>query len=186
MGSDTPDKRRRIDRIAAEDFLADIASADPATLRVLRDDCREEEARFSYNRRLLQGRIDIFNAEIDRRAGKSTESLIDLLPRILADDPAPRSSVVDSRNAPVYEPGEEAGRRSDDRMAADAMLSRLPDMTDEELAAELAEIREEERRVSELRRVVLEKLDALQAELVKRYRDGGIDDIVAAHPADSE
>jgi hypothetical protein len=32
--------------------------------------------------------------------------------------------------------------------------------------------------VSERRRVVLRSLDVLQAELVRRYRDGGVADIV--------
>lgn len=174
--------RRRIDRITADDYLEGIDALDTVALRAMRDDCREEESRFSYNRRLLQGRIDILTAELARRGGDSTESLIESLPRILADDPGPRAGVGDARNMPLYEPGDEAGRRSDDRLAADALLTRLPDLTDSELAAELDELRDEERRVSELRRAVLERLDALQAELIRRYRDGGVDDIVSALP----
>lgn len=177
--------RRRIDRITAPDFLEAIGDLDPAELRAMRDDCGQEEARFSYNRRLLQGRIDILSAELERRAGNSTESLIDALPRILADDSRPTQAVGNARNTPVYEPGE-VGRRSDDRLAADALLSRLPDLTDAELQAELEDLREEERRVSELRRAVLANYDALQAELVRRYRDGGVGDIVSAAPSEAE
>lgn len=177
--------RRRIDRITAPDFLDGIESLDAAELRAMRDDCGEEEARFSYNRRLLQARIDIIKAELERRAGGGETSLIDLLPSILADDSRPASGIGNARNAPVYEPGE-VGRRSDDRLAADALLTRLPDLTDSELEAELEELREEERRVSELRRAVLANFDALQAELVRRYRDGGVGEIVSAMPGDSE
>lgn len=175
--------RRRIDRITAPDFLEGIEERDPAELRAMRDDCGQEEARFSYNRRLLQGRIDIVEAELARRAGDGNESLIEALPRILADDPGPRAGVGNARNAPVYEPGE-VGRRSDDRLAADALLTRLPDLTDSELQAELEDLREEEKRVSELRKAVQERYDALQAELVRRYREGGVGDIVSAMPAE--
>lgn len=177
--------RRRIDRITAPDYLDGIETRDAAELRAMRDDCGEEESRFSYNRRLIQGRIDIIGAELERRAGNSSESLIDALPRILADDPGPRSGAGNARNSPVYEPGE-VGRRSDDRLAADALLSRLPDLTDTELQAELEELREEERRISELRRAVQDRFDALQAELIRRYRDGGVDDIVSAMPGDAD
>ena len=177
--------RRRIDRITAPDFLDAIESADPAELRAMRDDCGQEEARFSYNRRLLQARIDILSHELERRRGNSTETLIEALPRILADSSRPVQGIGDARNTPVYEPGE-TGRRSDDRLAADALLSRLPDLTDAELESELADLREEEKRVSDLRRAVLANYDALQAELVRRYRDGGVGDIVAAMPADSD
>lgn len=179
---DNSQARRRIDRITAADYLDGIESLDAAELRAMRDDCGQEEARFSYNRRLLQARIDILNAELDRRAGKTTESLIEALPRILADDPTgPRAGVGNARNSPVYEPGE-VGRRSDERMTTDAMLARIPDLSDEELRAELGDLREEERRVSELRRAVQANFDALQAELVRRYRDGGVGDIVSALP----
>lgn len=177
--------RRRIDRITAPDFLGGIGELDPAELRAMRDDCGQEEARFSYNRRLLQARIDIISAELERRRGNSTETLIEALPRILADSSRPVQGIGDARNTPVYEPGE-TGRRSDDRLATDALLSRLPDLTDMELESELEELREEEKRVSELRRAVLANFDALQAELVRRYRDGGVGEIVAAMPADSD
>ena len=177
--------RRRIDRITAPDFLDGIEALDAAELRAMRDDCGQEEARFSYNRRLLQARIDIISAELERRAGGGTESLIDALPRILADDSRPAQGIGNARNTPVYEPGE-VGRRSDDRLAADALLTRLPDLTDSELQAELDELREEERRVSELRRTVLGHFDALQTELVRRYRDGGVDEIVSAMPGDAD
>jgi hypothetical protein len=179
--NEQPDqRRRRIDRITAPEFLEGLEQRDVAELRAMRDDCSEEEARFSYNRRLLQGRIDIVKAELDRRTGRASGSLIEALPSILADEPGPRAGVADSRNAPVYQPDDEVGRRSDDRMAADALLARLPDLTEPQLEQELAELQEEERRVSELRRSVLACFDAIQTELVRRYREGGVDSALSA------
>lgn len=175
---DQAKKRRRVDRITAGDYLEGLAERDAAELRAMRDDCREEESRFSYNRRLLQARIDIVKAELARREGGG-ESLMDALPRILADDPGPRADVAGQRNSPVYEPGE-VGRRRDDQLAADAMLARLPDLTDDELRTELEELTDEERRVSEVRRAVLDRLDTLQEELVRRYREGGVEGIVGS------
>ena len=59
--------RRRIDRVLAEDFLADLDSADLETLRAMRAEAEQEEVDLSYVRRLIQGRIDIADAERHRR-----------------------------------------------------------------------------------------------------------------------
>ena len=60
-------------------------------------------------------------------------------------------------------------------MCAEHGFGRLPDLDDEELARLRAAIGEFERRVSDDRRARFERLDALSAELVKRYRDGEAD-----------
>jgi hypothetical protein len=169
--------RRRIDRITDPSFLDGIADRDVADLRARRDECREEEARLSYNRRLLQGRLDIIRAEQRRRASGEEGDLLDLLPSILADDSRPRSQRA-AKTAPVWAPTGEPGRRTDETLLADASLGQVPDLDDAELSALAERVAAEERGVSELRAAVLRNLDALQSELVRRYRDGGVGDIV--------
>jgi len=181
MTDDTPGRaRRRIDRIVADDYLEGLAELSIDEVRTLRDECREEEARLSYARRLLQARLDIVRAEVASRAeGVGAErgrGLLDALPGILADDPMP-STLGDARSAPVYDPDprEDNGRRLGDGVLGDAALGRIPEASDEELVALVERTADEERRVSDVRRIVLDRLDALQAELIGRYRSGSVD-----------
>lgn len=177
-------KRRRIDRVTAPDLLDALPERGPEEIRALRDDCRLEEARLSYTRRLLQGRLDIARAEAARRSGGGEQDLISSLTAILADDPSPRSSAP--RAAPVYAPADEGGRRREDTLVDDSTIGRLPDLGDDEVAAVIQRLEADEREVSGLRRQVLSNLDALQAELVRRYREGrvGVDEIVASAVAE--
>jgi hypothetical protein len=173
--------RRRIDRVTAPDVLDRAATLAIDEVRSLRDDCREEELRLSYARRLLQARLDIARAELARRAGEpGAESLVASLPSILAD--APGGQHRDARSIPLYSPQEEAGRRMVDGLVDDASLGRLPDLSDEELRRLIERLTDAERGISETRAAVLGNLDGLQAELVSRYRSGtvSVDSIVEA------
>ena len=84
--TDAAPYRRRIDRITDEDFLDGLADLVPADIRTMRDDCREEEARLSYARRLLHGQLDIALAELQRREGTDADSLVSTLTTILTDE----------------------------------------------------------------------------------------------------
>jgi hypothetical protein len=173
--------RRRIDRVADEALLHRVTELDIGDLRVLRDDCRAEEASLSYARRVLQARLDIARAEMARRAGDSetAESLVAALPSILADVPSPHPR--DARHVAVHTP-DEPGRRQADALLQDASLGRMPDLDDAAVADLVARFESEERAISELRSRVLRNLDGLQAELVRRYRSGevAVDDVVRA------
>lgn len=174
--------RRRIDRIFAPDYLADIGDRPPEVVRSMRDECRDEEARLSYTRRMLQARLDIARAEVARRA-EGGGSLIEHMGEILADEPVP-SSIGDARSTPIYEPPDEDGRRAEDGVLRDTAMGRLPDLADDELVEVVERLAEEERQVSDQRRELLERLDALQAELILMYRGGAVDvDAIMAAPA---
>jgi hypothetical protein len=182
------ERRRRIDRVTAEDYLDGLDTLDASGVRAMRDDCREEEARLSYARRLVHGQLDIVRAEQRRRSAGEGGDLVETLTAILADDPAPRSR--DARTAPVYAPGEDDyGHRSHDTLIDDPALGRVPDLDDDELAALLERLQAKEANVSTLRRTVLAHLDALQDELIRRYQDGSVnvDEVVAlAAPEDRD
>lgn len=166
--------RRRIDRITAPDFLDGVERRPVVELRALRDDCREEEAQLSFARRVLQGRLDIVRAVVAQRSGANAPSsgegtLLEGLPDILADERRP-SAIGDAHVAPVREaPVSTDGRRAADALLLDASIGRLPDLPDDELLLLVDRLSAEERRISDLRRTVLDALDALQAELVRRY-----------------
>jgi anti-sigma-K factor RsiG len=164
-----PPKRRRIDRVTAPDFLAGAGERSVAELRALRDECREEESHLSFARRILQARLDIVRAMVARRSDEGEQDLLEGLPEILADV-ATRTAPGEARLAPATEPrGTTGGRRTADWLILDASLGRVPDLPDEQLLALVDRLSAEERRVSDLRRIVLDHLDALQAELVRRY-----------------
>ena len=175
------ERRRRIDRVTSEDYLEGLSEVDPAGLRAMRDDCREEEGGLSYARRVVHGQLDIVRAEQRRRGGGDQEGLVGNLTDILADEPAPRSR--GARSAPMYLPDENSyGNRSHDTPLDDAALGRVPELSDEELATLLERLQAKEAHVSSLRRIVMDHLDALQDELISRYRDGNVnvDEIVAS------
>lgn len=165
--------RRRIDRVAAPDFLDGLDGRSTGEVRAMRDECREEEARLSYARRLLHGRLDVARAEQARRRGESPGGLIEALPSILADRTSSRRGQAQARQAPVYTPGADHDRRAED--AEGLGLGQLPDLDDDELAALLERLDRDEQALSELRRRVLDHLDQLQDEIVARLRDGRID-----------
>ena len=62
-----------------------------------------------------------------------------------------------------------------DRICADNGFSRLGGLTDDELSALVAALESFERAISDDRRQRFERIDALSAELARRYRDGEVD-----------
>lgn len=171
--------RRRIDRVTAPDYLDGLDERSPAEVRAMRDECRDEEAQLSYLRRILQGQLDIALVELSRRTQAGDRpSLVADLPSILSDRPSPAQR--DARAVPLYDP-EDTGRRTTDAERFSAQVGQVPELDDDQLAALVRDVREAERGVSDRRKLVLERLDTLQEELVRRYRDGAasVDDLVA-------
>jgi hypothetical protein len=163
--------KRRIDRVLAEDFLTGLSSHSIAELRAMRTEAEQEEADVSYVRRLLQGRIDIISAELERRRSNDSEaSLVDALPRILADDRGSPHGLGQHR---TIEPSRVAEhRRRVEKLVADVDISNVIAHTDDELARALDVLQTEERVTSETRRQVQTVADACAAELTRRYREG--------------
>lgn len=126
-------------------------------LRSERDAMREEEARLSFTRRLLQGQLDILRAH-----EPGGETLGARLAAVLADAPG----------------GGAPARAMDLEPPAGVDVPGLPDLAtldEDETVALAEELAAREAEVSERRRTVLDRLDALQGELVRRYRDEGVD-----------
>ena len=62
------ERRRRIDKVLDPECLADLPDWPLDELRRRQAECLEIETEVSYVRRMTQARIDILEAEIDRRA----------------------------------------------------------------------------------------------------------------------
>jgi hypothetical protein len=172
--------RRAIDRVLAEDYLADLHTRPLEEVRRLRAEADQEEADLSYLRRLLQGRLDIVRAELARRSAGSTEGLVTALAAILSEET--RSPARGMGRHQATEPNRVSpSRRRVEALAHDVELSDVPARTDDELKAAQERITTEEARVSVRRRAVQQVVDACSAEITRRYREGeaAVDDLLA-------
>lgn len=146
-------------------------------LRALRRELQQQEADLSYVRRLLQGRIDILEAELTRRV-RPDAPLLDLLPRILADSPADRHS--SARHVTVGTPQGAECRRLAARMLDEVGLSDLAARTDAELAEALRRLAAYEEQVSLHRQALQHTADGCRKEIARMYREGTahVDDLL--------
>jgi hypothetical protein len=170
-----------VDELLEPTFLESAVQRSMTEVRQLRRRAEQEEVNLSYTRRLLQGRLDIVRRELQRRADNDGRSLVDLLPEILAEKgrgPAHglgRHQTVQPHAPEEYESWVNSLTRGVDMSA----IAELPDAKLEKAARDLGEA---EKGLSERRRGVQQVMDALAAELGRRYRDGEAD--VAALLAD--
>ncbi len=155
----------------APDYLEGLSDLSLDDVRSRRDDCLEVETEVSYVRRLAQARIDILEAELDRRAaGGSVGDLIASLPTILSD-PAPRSDPANSRLSRRLAPSMAIEwKRGLEYLITDTTLMNLPTLTDDELRSRLDLLRELEGEVSSRRRALHRVIDRIEADIVTRHR----------------
>jgi hypothetical protein len=165
---------RRIDRVLAEDYLAGIGKLPLADVRALRDEAEQEEVDLSYIRRLIQGRMDIVRAELNRREGGAEGSLVDNLASVLADEP--RAGARGSGRHATVEPSRvDSHRRYVEALVADVDLSDTATRSSDELHHAMRVLSDEEQGLSAKRRQVQHVMDACQAEITRRYKDGEAD-----------
>ncbi|MGN6334280.1 MAG: RsiG family protein [Motilibacteraceae bacterium] len=197
-----PGGRRRIDRVLGAGFLDGLGELPLEELRARRRDAEQEEADLSYVRRMLQGRADLLRAELDRRANASPDAApdradttdvpartapaeptvpashggddADLVARLTAalTDPAGRSDHGLGRFLTVEPSRVDEHRRSVEQLIADVGVSDAGAQSEDDLRAALARVEEVEHGVSGTRRKVQDVMDALTAEVGRRYQDG--------------
>jgi hypothetical protein len=163
-----------LDDLLAPDLLDGLTSRGLDEVRALRDDAQRVEGGLSFVRRMVHGRLDIVGAEVKRRREGGDpgdlSGLIAQLPDLLADHESgasPRSP----RMLEVAAVPDELAAELDQIVDTDA-LADLRDLDTDALDTITGELVEFERWVSERRRAVQERLDGLQAEIVRRYREG--------------
>src|SRR5688572_33203210 len=80
-------EQRRLDRVLEPGYLDGLADRSVDEVSAMKAECTDLETEVSFIRRLAQGRIDILDAERDRRAsGGSLEDLIGSLSKILRSE----------------------------------------------------------------------------------------------------
>ena len=165
---------RRIDRVLAEGYLEGLREVPLPQLRTLRTEAEQEEVDLSYIRRMIQGRLDILRAELNRRDGTGSQDLVEGLAAILADEP--RSPARGMGRHTTVEPSRaDSHRRYVEALVADVDLSDVTARSNDELAHAMRTLSEEEQNLSGKRRQVQEVMDACSAEITRRYREGEAD-----------
>ena len=164
-----------LERIFGADYLADLEQRAITDVRAMRAECQEIETGLSYLRRLVQGRLDIVGAEQQRRRSGAEpgdlSELISQLPEILADRTrAPGFGRLPQLMAPGEIDADLTARL--DAIVGDHDLETLPTLDDAGLSQIHDDLEAFEREVSGIRRQLFDRIDALQAEITRRYRTG--------------
>src|SRR6478752_3065488 len=157
------DAYERSAHVLDPEYVAALDGSSIEELRTKHAECVELETEVSYVRRLTQARIDILEAEIERRTnGGSLEDLISRLPEILADS-GPRGNPASSRLPMQMAPEQ-------DSECFDGVLANLTTLSDTELDEAIAGLRALEREVSDQRRELFAVIDRIDTSLATQLR----------------
>jgi hypothetical protein len=164
------DRRRRIDLVLEPEYLENLGTVELEELKQRRDTAEDVESQISYYRRLLHGRMDLLDFELRRRRGEEQRTLIEALPEILAS-----GMILGSEPSPRYIETmpplpSTTGRRLIDRIMDDGVLTQLPELGDDEVAEAIDRLNEVEAHLSNQRKQLHAVIDAIQHEIVARYR----------------
>jgi hypothetical protein len=142
-------------------------------LRELRASLQHDDDAVSYVRRLSQARLDLIEAEMHRR-----DSTVD--PKVITSElPAILGSHLTGGPARPPRPAEDASNHplavELEQLSARLGASDLHSLDDDELITLRSELRVFEKARSQERQELFARIDALSAELVRRYREGEAD-----------
>jgi hypothetical protein len=164
-----------LDALLDPGYLGDLTARSMDDVRAMRAECQEVETGLSLLRRVVQGRLDIVGVELTRRSeGGDPGDLPDLiarLPEVLSE--RTRAPGV-GRLPQMMTPGEmpPALEAELDSIVSAGHLADLPSVTDADLRTMADRLAELEQRVSGHRQSLFERIDALQAEITRRYKTG--------------
>lgn len=168
-----------LDQLLNADLVANLDALSLEDVRARRDRCQGAEAALSYLRRVIQGRLDIVAAALAAQTKGDqfdAAALVQRLPEILADEARSYSPIIRPEGMVEAEVGGDeyvAGFVTElngviDMSSIDTVVAASKD----ELQQSVDALSELERKVSGSRRTIQEHLDALQAEIVRRYKTG--------------
>jgi hypothetical protein len=163
----------RTERLLDPAFIEGLRDLPMEEVRAKRAECVEVEVGLSYLRRVVQGRLDIVHSDLLRRAGgepADLAALVDQLPGILAEQGRPAGM---GRLSTLMLPSDADDLTTEvDAVADPTTLSSLPTMEEAEVRSLADALGELEKRTSAQRRLLHDRLDALQEEIVRRYKEG--------------
>jgi hypothetical protein len=161
------------DRLLDPAHLVGLESRPIDEIRALRRACIDYETGLSYLRRVVQGSIDIIEGEVSRREGgaATTGDLVEALPGLLGEAQRPPGT---GRLPSALEPpdiDDELAHRYE-ALLASGELAHVTDVEGPVVHRLLHELHDIEQLVSAKRHAFHHRIDALQAELTRRYRTG--------------
>lgn len=156
------------------DVADDLTALSMDELRAKRNEGQAIEVGLSYLRRVAQGRLDIVAAEQRRRSEGGevvdAEHLVESLSDILGDHlVAPGNGRLPQLLGPDLE---ELDTSELDAIVGPGRLKNLAECTDDDLAGLVQQLSAYEGGVSAKRRALFEEIDAVQAEITRRYKTG--------------
>jgi hypothetical protein len=164
-----------LDGLAPPSELGPLTGVPMAELRSRRNRLQEAELALSYVRRQVQVRLDIVLDERQHRASgaaaRDASALVADLPKILAEHSggSARGSFPDVAVPPE---AVEAVVAELDTIVGVRELGAVGSLPDERLGTIAEQLEEFERRVSQRRRALHTAIDALQEEMLRRYKSG--------------
>lgn len=166
----------RIDDILSPAYVEGLDSLPLAEVRSRRDECQEAADELSYLRRMVQGRLDIVHADVQRRAGGEPGDLHDLVEQLKRGEiigegtRATGFGRLPANLTPADADGWIAAEL--DTVMGAAQVSTLPDLDEGDVRGIADKLEELERRVSEQRALLHDRANTLQEEIVRRYKSG--------------
>ena len=159
----------QLERLLAPQYLDGLHERSLEDVRAMRSECQEAETAVSFLRRMAQGRLDLVHACLD---GSDLESLVERLPSIIGSGP-PRPQGYGRLPWQMSPDLDEhvLTEELDGVLDADHTAA-LPTMSEAELRALGERLTAMEKRISDQRRALHERIDELQAEIVSRYKTG--------------
>ncbi len=176
------DRHLGLERLLADEYLKGLEEMSVAEVRERRDECDAVEDSLSVLRRLVQGKLDIVLADLERRAGGVAGGplarVVEQLPTILSE--GGRSSSGRGRLRRNIAPDVNFRRLTAelDRIMDVDTSAGLLGLAEQEVREIADALHDLEQKVSIRRTAVQDRIDNLQAEIVNRYKSG------AADPAD--
>ena len=152
-------------------------SIDPAELsldelRAVRNELQHDDDALSYVRRLVQARLDLVNAERRQRVTGHLLNVAEDLPVILGQHLTGGGDSLARPPRPTEDASEHPLALELDELCSSLGANHVEQLTEAELDALSGALDDFEHARSHERRELFARLDALSAELVRRYRDG--------------
>lgn len=169
-----------IEELTSPSLADEVQSLSLEEVRKRRSACQSAEEGLSLQRRLIQGRLDIVQAELYRRAGhaeaKDVQDLVAELPSILVEhgDRHLGPGRLTSLGGESAELGDEFDKMTEiiNGIVEPQRLSQLENAGDDELRSMADKLDQLERSVSVHRHQLHKNIDRFQEEIVRRYKSG--------------
>lgn len=167
-------QRRRLDVMLDPEYLEGVSDLSLDEVRALHEECLDVETELSFVRRLAQARIDIIEAEFDRRVhGGTIGDLVMALPDVLARGEHQRPDPVNSRLSQRLAPDPDINwQRGLERLVTDSTLVNLPTLAETELRSTLEQLHQLHAEVSGQRRSLHAVIDVIEGAITELHKAG--------------